>query len=133
MIEHDYVTIKLINGDTVICVLISDEEDSMTIMYPICMKPVRVEVENKAKEVMVGSPWCSFTDDPIFEIYKQDVIIIKPLNQSTIEYYKNMVDMTQFEEDYEEQLSETYDNLQIEYINELPEEFFFVPGNKTVN
>lgn len=91
MIKHDYVTIKLMNGDTLLAVLIDEKEDCFVIMYPIQMKSVSFKDTNK--EVLAGTPWCTFTDEQIYDIWKNDVVLIKPLNQSTIEYYKRLVDI----------------------------------------
>jgi len=105
MIQHEYITLKLVNGDNLISVLITEDNSEYTIMYPIQMKTVNFNLDGKNKEVLAGSPWCSFTDDQIFKVRKQDVIIVKPLNESTLNYYKRMVDIQldtgQLEEEYE--------------------------------
>jgi hypothetical protein len=93
MLEHEYITLKLVNGDNIISVKIGEDDHKFTIMYPIQMKTVNFEFEGKNKEVLAGSPWCSFTDEQIFTVWKDDVIIIKPLNESTIEYYKRLIDV----------------------------------------
>lgn len=127
MIQHEYVTMKLMNGDTIICVLISSDDNTYTIMYPIQMKTARIELEGKQKEIVTGTPWCSYTDDNIFEIYKQDVVILKPLNESTIQYYKNLIDNHSYV--VENSKSDNHDVT----INDLPSEYFFVKGNETIN
>jgi hypothetical protein len=134
MLDHDYITLKLVNGETIICVLIMDDEEVFTVMFPICMKSVRIEDNGRTKEVMAGSPWSTFTDDTVFNIYKQDVIFVKPLNDATIEYYKNLVDLSEIDPEYiygEDDPDEK--QLEVETVNDFPDEFFFIPGNKTVN
>ena len=126
MIEHDYMTMKLTNGDNIICVVLGEDDTKFTIMYPIAMKTTRVEVGNMSKEVLAGGPWCPFTDDTIFEIFKQDVILIKPLNDSTLVYYKNMIDMSELEEDYEPDSEET--NEETVYDDRV-----ILKGNNTIN
>ncbi len=129
MISHDYVTMKLTNGDNIICLLVGDDDDTFTVMYPIQMKAVRVEINEQAKEVMTGSPWCSFTDDNIFNIYKQDVLLLKRLNESTITYFKKMVDLSEVEDVPEQELV----NPNVEHINEMSEDTIFIEGNDTIN
>ena len=105
MIQHEYITLKLVNGDNLISVLITEDDSEYIIMYPIQMKTVNFSLDGKNKEVLAGSPWCSFTDDQIFKVWKHDVIIAKPLNESTLNYYKRMVDIQlepgQLEEEYD--------------------------------
>lgn len=128
MIEHDYITLKLVNGDTIICLLVGIDDEYFTIMYPMIMKPVRIETDGKPKEIFVGSPWNSFTDENVFNIYKQDVLIMADMNESTISYYKKMIDLSEIENvDIDDYSSD------IEDINEISEDIFFVPGNNTIN
>ena len=98
-----------------------------TIMYPIQMKTTRIELEGKQKEIVAGSPWCSFTDDNIFDIYKQDVILLKPMNESTIQYYKNMVDIQQIDGAEKRRPSH------IDMVDEFSDNLFFIDGNNTFN
>ena len=117
MIEHEYVTLKLVNGDNIIALMVDEDDDRFILLYPIQMKSVRVTTDGSNKEIVVGSPWCSFTDHEVFQIWKNDVIIIKPLNDSTIQYYKNMVDMNEIDYEAEE--------------DEIQQDIF--PGNTTVH
>lgn len=127
MIEHSYMTMKLVNGDTIICVMVSDDDDCFTVLYPIQMKSTRVEINEQSKEVMAGSPWCSFTDDYVYRIYKQDVIMLKPLNESTITYYKKMIDLSEVDQGvFEEEESE-------EELDNIPDNAIVVKGNNTIN
>jgi len=108
MMQHDYVTLKLVNGDNLISVLVNEDDSKYVLMYPIQMKTVNYNLDGKSKEVLAGSPWCSFTDHQVFKIWKEDVIIIKPLNESTLDYYKRMIDVQieseQLDEIVEEEL-----------------------------
>ena len=92
-ITHDYVIIKLVNAETIVCVMVGEDDESFTVMYPIQMKPSRIELEGNKKEFQVGVPWIPYSDEKVFTIYKQDVVLLQKLNQATIEYYKNLVDM----------------------------------------
>lgn len=109
MIEHEYVTLKLVNGDNIIGLMVDEDDDRFIIMYPIQMKSVRVTVEGTNKEILAGSPWCSFTDHEVFQIWKNDVIMIKPLNESTINYYKRMIDVSEATYNLDELEETTFD------------------------
>lgn len=122
MIEHEYVTLKLVNGDNIIALMVDEDENRFIILYPIQMKSIRVEGSNK--EIIAGSPWCSFTDHEVFQIWKTDIIFIKPLNDSTIEYYKKLVDTTQLPYDPEDEYDEDLDELDLSYIQ---------PESKTIH
>ena len=102
MMQHDYITLKLTNGDTLITVLIDEDDNRFVVMYPIQMKTVSISINGTSKETMAGTPWCSFTDHKVFQIWKSDVIMIKPLNDSTIDYYKRLVDLSEIEDELED-------------------------------
>ena len=124
MIEHEYVTIKLVNGDNIIAVMISEEDDYFILMFPIQMKLVRVDIKDGKKEVLAGTPWVPYTDEKVFNIFKQDIITINPLNESTIEYYKNLVDVS---------IVTQLDIQETESIDDLSHKSFFIVGNNTSN
>jgi hypothetical protein len=119
MIDHEYVALKLVNGDNIIGLMVDEDDDRFIVMYPIQMKSISVTIEGRSKEILAGSPWCSFTDHEVFQIWKNDVIMIKPLNDSTIHYYKRLIDVTEASIDlYEESDSE---------------ELMIIKGNQTIH
>jgi hypothetical protein len=124
MIDHEYVTMKLTNGDNIIAVVVSEDDESFTIMFPVQMKIVRVELKEGKKEVLAGTPWIPHTDEKVFNIFKQDIIAMSLLNSSTIEYYKNLVDVS---------VSPQSDIQETDLINELSDKSFFVSGSNTKN
>jgi hypothetical protein len=124
MIDHEYVTMKLTNGDNIIAVVVSEDDESFTIMFPVQMKIVRVELKEGKKEVLAGTPWIPYTDEKVFNIFKQDIIVMSPINSSTIEYYKNLVDVS---------VSPQTDIQETDLINELSDKSFFVSGSNTKN
>jgi hypothetical protein len=121
MIEHEYVTVKLVNGDNIIAVMISEEDDYFILMYPVQMKTSRIDT----KEILVGTPWSPFTDEKIFNVFKQDVIMMQPLNNSTIAYYKNLIDVTAIE------IPELEEEEEIS--SDISDKYFFIVGNNTSN
>ena len=38
MIEHEYITLKLVNGDNLIALMVDEDENRFVIMYPIQMR-----------------------------------------------------------------------------------------------
>ena len=124
MIEHEFVTMKLTNGDNIITLVVSEDDESFTIMFPIQMKNIRVDLKEGKKEVLAGTPWVPYTDEKVYNVFKQDIITMNPLNESTIEYYKNLVDVSEV---VQESIQET------DSINELSDKSFFVVGNNTNN
>lgn len=124
--ENEYITLKLVNGDNLICLLADIDDETITVLYPIQMKPTQIKSGKTYKDVMVGTPWCTFTDDEVFEIWKSDILMIKPLNEATIEYYKNLIDVN-----IEEEL--TNQKPEIEELQDVSDDMFFIPGNKTIN
>ena len=94
-IEHQYIMLKLVSGETILCTLVQDNDDYFTILFPIEMKSYKADISTTRKEYYAGTAWCPFTDDDIFQIYKQDVIVLKSLNESTIAYYRKFIDNEQ--------------------------------------
>lgn len=127
MINHEYVTLKLVNGDNIICVLVDEDDNRFVVMYPLQMKTVKVNTDGISnKEIIAGSPWCPFTDHEVFQIWKNDVMIIKPLNLRTIEYYKRLVDLEQDNFYGEEPFLDDEDS-------EDSDDQFFIFGNPTLH
>lgn len=124
---HDYVVMKLVNAETIICVMVTEDDESFTIMYPVQMKPTRMEVAKEGKEFQVGVPWVPYSDEKVFTIYKQDVVLLQRLNESTIAYYKNLVDMSEIKE---EELHIKDDSTTIV---EFDYDQIFVKGNNTIH
>ena len=93
--EYEYVMMKLTSGEDIICVLIDINEHSFTVMFPLSMKHVSLD---GLKETIAGTSWCPYTDEHVFTIFRSDVIVIAPLNQRTIEYYKKLVDLSELDE-----------------------------------
>lgn len=131
MIEHEYVALKLVNGDNLISLMVDEDENRFILMFPVQMKSVQVAVQNKPKEVMAGVPWCTFTDHEVFQIWKNDVLMIKPLNEQTTEYYKKLINFDVLQE-FDEYEREEYDYDEDEEFD-FEESTFLIRGNKTIN
>lgn len=110
--EHNYVVIKLVTNEVILTVQIDEDEDTFLIMYPLQMKTIVTD----EGEAIAGVDWCPYSDDKVFNIYKQDILYIKEMNEGTIEYYKRLVDLSEIDED-----------------EELGEDNFFITGNNTTN
>lgn len=101
-LDHAYMMLKLVTGETLLGTLVHESEEYFTILYPIEMKSYKIDTNEQKKEYFAGVQWCPFTDDRIFQIYKQDIVVLKPLNDSTTSYYKRLVDI-------DEELMDTID------------------------
>ena len=95
--EHDYITLKLVNGDNLLAVMIDNDDEAFYIMFPLQVKTVNVKTDEKTKEVMAATRWCPFSDQEYYPIYKSDVLLIAPMNDVSIEYYKNLIDIDQLD------------------------------------
>ena len=123
MIEHFYATMKLINGDNILCVILGQEDSTFTVMYPMVMNQSKIEVNGKLKAIYTGSPWCQFTDESVFEIFKQDIITMNPMNESAINYYKSLVDIDAIDDMYEDDEEDIEFNI----------DSYVMKGNNTIN
>ena len=93
--EYEYVMMKLTNGEDIVCVLVDHDKHAFTVMFPISMKRVSLD---GLKETIAGTSWCQYTDENVFTIFRNDVIVIAPLNQRTIDYYKKLVDLSELDD-----------------------------------
>lgn len=115
--KHDYVVMKLLTGDTLITILIMDDDSAFTIMFPILLKPT-FNVETK-KETIIGTPWNPCSNEKYFRIFKEDVVTMSPLNKQAIAYYKTLVEV-----------NETIIDSDVEF---NIENSFFIDGNDTIH
>lgn len=93
MIDHDYIVIKMVTGDDLLCLVVDEDDDKFCILYPVQMVSSIVVVDGGEQAVTAGVSWCKYTDDEVYTIWKSDVIFAKQMNDSSIEYYKKLIDV----------------------------------------
>jgi len=115
--KHEYVVMKLLTNETLITLLIMEDDQSYTIMFPIQMK-LTINTETK-KEILVGTPWNPCSNEKYFRLFKEDIVTMSPLNKQSIDYYKTLVEV-----------NETITDPDFEF---NIENSFYIDGNNTIH
>lgn len=119
MDEH-YIVFKMISGETVMSVIVSEDEDYIEVVNPILIRSALI-TEN-TKEAMMASPLCAFSDESFYTLEKQKILFIKNLHPAFIAHYNKVV------KEYEELHSGVEETGE-----ESTEEGFFIEGNESIN
>jgi len=89
----NYVTAKLITGDTIIGVLVDDHYDQYHIALPMQVKIHSIVVPpNKLVEQLTAAPYTRFTDATTLTLDRQHVVSVQPLNELGVNMYVNLLE-----------------------------------------
>lgn len=124
MDEH-YIVFKLLSGETVMSVLVSEDEDCIEVVNPILIRSAMI-TEN-TKEAMMASPLCPFSDERFYTLEKGKILFVKNLHPAFVAHYNRVV------EEYEELQSGVEDLMVKETGEESTEESFYIEGNESIN
>jgi len=151
MIEDNdlFVIIKLVNGEQLMAVLVSEDEDYVELKSPMSIKMIPIIEERK--EHITAHPFCQFSDDNIFVVSKTNLLFIKKLHHIFVPHYKRIVAdhekteimVNHHEEDLEtETIEDVHNKIKLlqsllkdkNTTEEKPDTFrVFVEGNDTIN
>lgn len=148
-----YKYLKLSNGESLICTINEDCKDIyqkqiLVITDPVAVNPVRVPGNSYMLESFIFMPWISFTNDSVFEIPINQIIVLSNITDNTKKNYLEFVDryntktldnfVTNTKQDSEEVnvAKKLMHILGLEETNENKEETerpIRVPGNRTIH
>lgn len=123
-----FVILKLISGEQVMAVLRSQDESSVEIESPMCIRTF--PILETGKEHITAHPLCQFTDDVNYVLDKKDVMYVKKMHHIFVPHYLRIV------KEHEElaEVNEHNSDLTEESSWEDGEELTtFVEGNETIN
>jgi hypothetical protein len=70
----------------------SYEYDELVVHFPLLVRIMTVPVaENVMREMHTTTSFCPFTDDKVFRFKRSTVVFVKPMNQSAVPYYVDML------------------------------------------
>lgn len=89
---NDYRIIRFSNGDSIFCVVEHEDNESITVAFPMLIKEHTFVIgPNAVRETFSGSLFCPFTDDKLFTLPKAELTYIKPMNNDAIPYYMTLL------------------------------------------
>lgn len=105
MNEDAYVIIKLVSGEEIMATLVEELDEYVDIINVLSLHHnVETSAEGRRESISI-SPFCQFTSDQEFSIYKGNIIYIKDLSVALQKKYKALA------EHYFEMTHEESDNL----------------------
>jgi hypothetical protein len=85
-------TLKLVNGEELLCTLVDVQETGIMIESPVSIKIIPILMEDGSfNNRMHYSAWMPFADTRSFYIDNADVIAMNPMHPSNHEYYVSLV------------------------------------------
>jgi hypothetical protein len=90
---REYSVVRLTSGETLLCILHAYEEDGdIVVHFPLMVRVMTVPVaENVMREMHTTTAFCPFTDDKVFRFKRSTIVFVKPMNQSAVPYYVDML------------------------------------------
>lgn len=89
---REYSVVRLTSGETLLCILAGYEDGDIVVHFPLMVKVMTVPVaENVMREMHTTTAFCPFTDDKIFRFKRSTIVFVKPMNQSAVPYYVDML------------------------------------------
>lgn len=87
-----YVFLKLVTGEQIMATMLSDDEHSVTIEFPMQIRMFPTLEETGLIEQITSGPYCQFTEDKIFMFNRKDVLFCKKLHQAVVPHYEKLLD-----------------------------------------
>ena len=91
--EQDrYIVIKLINDTLLISILKEQNDNTVTLLYPMSIDVQDNELSNnKLIKNFISSPLCYLSDEPVFVIDKSHILYMNKLSTAMATDYKKLL------------------------------------------
>ena len=90
--NDDYVYLKLITGEQLMAIRISETESEMSIQYPMSIKIHTITSSlSKISEHVTAGPYTVFSEDTIFHLKKEFIVLNARLANDLITHYMHLV------------------------------------------
>lgn len=88
-----FIVLKLLNGEELICTYIDEDDNFVSIMFPMKVKYVPTRsASGKLAETISLAPYTYFAADDEYRFSKSQIIFIKELDSIHLESYHSAVD-----------------------------------------
>lgn len=143
-----YKLLKLSNGESIVCCTDDDCQNlrskvSIHICDPVLVTPFRMPKGMTIAETFIMTPWISISDESVFEVPTEQIIIAVDIKENFKENYKSFIESSNVTEksklkiDDAEHLVEkiltTLGRNSNEEIEEQEERSILVPGTRTIH
>jgi len=88
--DDNFVTIKMSTGEVLVGIKRNETPSTVTVEYPFHVKNYPRFVEGGVIETITAGPYCSFTQDRLFELPKKDIVFVKPMHAFAVPFYLNL-------------------------------------------
>jgi len=119
--KMNFVTIKLVSGETLLATLAEYTDDFTWIWHPMLVKTIPYIRDGKITENVSLCPWSNFTDDYSFQINNADIIFIKDLHEIYISPYLTAVEDSLKTDEVSDDVPDVFKNKIV------------ISGNETIN
>jgi len=94
-----YKFLKLSNGENIVCATDDDCQNlkskiSIHILDPVLVTPVRIPRGSQIAETYVLTPWISISDETVYEIPTQQIIVATDVKEHFRDNYKSFIEHT---------------------------------------
>ncbi len=146
--EFHYKLLKLVNGENIVCSTDDDcsnlrSKASVFVCDPVLVTPVRVPRGLRIVESYVMTPWISITDEKIFEIATDQILVATDVKEHFKENYISYIDdtnqqqteeKTKLEDSIQEMLHSALNRNTNESVEENEEtNYIIAPGSKSIH
>ena len=146
--EFHYKLLKLVNGENIVCSTDDDcsnlrSKASVFVCDPVLVTPVRVPRGLRIVESYVMTPWISITDEKIFEIATDQILVATDVKEHFKENYISYIDdtnqqqteeKTKLEDSVQEMLHSALNRNTNESVEENEEtNYIIAPGSKSIH
>lgn len=89
MIEaSEFVVLKLTTGEQLLAAVTAEFDESVVIAFPLVLKSIPSMKDGIIYERLATAEYCSFTDEKEFNIYRKDIVYIKPMKKAVAVMYQ---------------------------------------------
>jgi hypothetical protein len=83
-----------VTGEQLLASIDHEFDDAIVISFPILLKSVPLVKNGMIFEKIATAEFCSFTDDKEFNIYRKDIVFVKPMSKTVaIMYQRTLQEM----------------------------------------
>ena len=84
-----YQVVKLSNGEDIVCEVLEIKDTQIHISEPLKMETINKVTDNGASESLALGRWLQpYSDENIFQIEKNSIVIMTPASIGLIKYYE---------------------------------------------
>lgn len=88
----NYVLIKLTTGEQLMAQFTAEDATHIAVSNPMLLRIIPQAIDGRISEHVTAAPFCHFAEGTDFVLPKSSIMFVKPLKQSIIQHYRNVVE-----------------------------------------